>query len=97
MIARGTTLLAKQSAQGEEITFDGITCLANINRNQDDQNKAGEINVNTNEGSIIEFPLDVGVIPQRDSVGVDAYGYQHRVISSKHIGRAIRLVCEVTR
>lgn len=96
MLARGAAVLAKSSAQSEEVTLNGVTVWANVNRTPGDEDPSGLKDVSTEEGSIIEYPLG-GESPERGDILTDSYSFQHTVKSRKHIGHAYRLECKVLR
>lgn len=96
MLERGATILAKQSPQSEEVTLNGTTVSANVFRNQQDIQPGTRGESNTEETSIIEYPLG-GLIPERQQILTDSFGYKHEIKRVRHIGHALRLECEVVR
>jgi hypothetical protein len=98
LMTQGAALLAKQSPQAEEVTLNGAEYSVNLNRLP--RNPSGDPNglknVSTEEGSVIEFPLNA-VIPERGDILTDSQGFKHRVEKVSHVGHALRLTCEVLR
>lgn len=100
MLARGATILAKQSGQAERFTV-GIggneTVWANCNRIPQSNDPQGVNGVSTEEGSVIWFPLNTQTVPERGTILVDSFGHQHSVDRAQHLGTQLQLTCTVTR
>jgi hypothetical protein len=96
LLARGAAILAKQSAQAERVTLRGVTVDANVFRNSENLQAGSLAESSTEEKSVIEYPLG-GLIPERQDIFTDSFGYKHEVQRVRHIGHALRCECEVVR
>lgn len=97
MLARGATILAKQSAQAERMTIEGEAVDVNCNRSPESDDPGGVSGASTEEGSIIWFPLNTRNVPERGTILIDSFNFQHRVKGVKHLGHQLELRCEVLR
>lgn len=89
----------RQRTHKEIVTFkdEEGEFTVTINRENKSQDPKAGIEISTEEGSTIEFPLDVGRVPVAGDVMVDEFDFEHCVKTVKHVGHALKCECEVTR
>lgn len=97
MLARAAAILAKQSPQAEIFRMGSEYVSCSCNRSPESDDPAGVSGASTEEGSVIWFPLNTRTVPERGTILIDSFNFQHRVKGVKHLGHQLELRCEVLR
>lgn len=95
MLSKGAAVLALSGPGAERIAFGSVAADCVVDRRQTAPQLAGIIDVTSQAGAVVWWPLDVLPYPTQGAALEDASEVTLSVRRAYHIGHSIELVCAV--